>query len=87
MDGRVAFVADHGWRRRYCACVYEEAMTPRLREKLTPTERTKFFALSRACASASQLTRITARLRMNKFVIEHGEEACQAAWDKRKKKK
>lgn len=51
---------------------------------LTAVQRAKFFRLSKACAVRDQLARITARLALNRFVIIHGKEACQAAWDKRK---
>lgn len=57
---------------------------------LIGADRAKFLALSKACASAGQLARITARLRMNKFVMEHGHDVCQATFDhimKRAKKK
>jgi hypothetical protein len=62
-------------------------MTPRLRKKLTATERAQFFRLSAACADRDQLKRLTARLKLNRFVILHSKEACQAAWDARKKKR
>ena len=49
--------------------------------RLTPEERAKFFRLSAATADRDKVKRLTARLKLNKFVIEHGEDACQAAWD------
>lgn len=52
-------------------------------EKLTKAEREKFFRLSAACSNRDQLKRLTARLTLNRFVILHGKDACQAAWDKR----
>ncbi len=49
--------------------------------RLTKEERAKFFRLSAACSDRDQLKRLTARLKLNRFVIVHGKEACQAAWD------
>ena len=50
-------------------------------KELTKEERAKFFRLSAACANPDQVKRLTTRLKLNKFVIEHGKDACQAAWD------
>lgn len=55
-------------------------------KSLSAVDRSRFFRLSNACSDTDQLRRLTARLTLNKFVIEHGKDACQAAWDARKKK-
>jgi hypothetical protein len=47
---------------------------------LTPAQRRKFNALVDGCGSRNQLERIKARLNLNKFVMEHGKEACDEAF-------
>lgn len=54
--------------------------------KLTAAERESFLRLSRECADPDQLKRITARLQLNRFVLLHGKEACQSAWDEAKRR-
>lgn len=48
---------------------------------LTGADRKKFLVLVDMCSSQNQLTRITGRLRMNKFAMEHGDDVCQATFD------
>lgn len=48
---------------------------------LTAAQRRKFNDLVALVSSKDQLRRLTARLRLNKFVMEHGKDACQAAFD------
>ena len=64
--------------------------TPRKTKILMGADRAKFIRLSKACSNPAQLARITARLTLNKFVIEQGQEVCQATFDdimkKRKKR-
>lgn len=48
---------------------------------LTGVARRRFLVLMDACGSKNQLTRITGRLRMNKFAMEHGDDVCQATFD------
>jgi len=58
---------------------------------LTPSQRKKFNALVDGVSSRDQMERIKARLNLNKFVMEHGKEACDEAFKaenaRRKKRK
>jgi uncharacterized protein YodC (DUF2158 family) len=51
---------------------------------LTKTDKEKFRRLINECASANNGTRILARLKLNKFVINHTKEECQKAYDEMK---
>lgn len=54
---------------------------------LTPTQTEKFKALVEKTGSRDQMARISARLSLNKFVLEHGEDVCKATFDAMKKKR
>jgi hypothetical protein len=58
--------------------------------KLTLAQRDQFLHLVAMTGSRANSDRVMARLRLNKFVIKHGKDACQEAYDaeqaKRKKK-
>lgn len=56
---------------------------------LTPTQTEKFKSLIEKCNSRDQMTRISGRLWLNKFVMQHGEDVCKATFEsfKRKPKK
>jgi len=56
-----------------------------MKKTLTKEERAQFFRLSNACAAPDQVRRLTTRLKLNRFVIIHGKEACQVAWDSKRK--
>jgi hypothetical protein len=48
---------------------------------LTKAQKKKFNALADESGSRDQMTRIRARLYLNKFVMKHGEAACKEAFD------
>jgi hypothetical protein len=54
---------------------------------LTKADKEKFRRLINECASADNGTRVLARLKLNKFVINHTKEECQRAYDEMKRKK
>lgn len=50
-------------------------------KKLSTVQRAKFFRLIDATGSHYNGERVVARLRLNRFVLVHGKDACQAAYD------
>jgi hypothetical protein len=80
MIRRMALVADRGG-----GGLFPLAGRDPMTKSLTKEERAQFFRLSRACADRDQVRRLTARLKLNRFVIIHGKETCQAAWDSKRK--
>jgi len=54
---------------------------------LTAAQRRKFNDLVDKVSSRDQMERITARLYLNKFVMEHGKEACDEAFEAENKRR
>lgn len=46
----------------------------------TKAELKEFDELCDATISAHQVTRISGRMEMNKFIARHGKEKCDAMW-------
>lgn len=53
-----------------------------MKMSLTAAQAKKFNELVDDTSSRDQLERIKARLRLNRFVIRHGKEACDEAFKK-----